>query len=360
MDRETRRRWALTGLLLAGGLLRLTMIEHARGADSEAGLFPELSRNLLRGGAIVPEPATTPGYGLVLELLGGHVEWVLVLQSSLDLLGVTLLVRFLWRWSGERAGDLALALGALCVFTAAYAATPLPESLSVFAVMLGIWGYGQMMLARAPGWRRLLPVAAAGALAMLLSPDGVLLPAAMVGGILWDGRERWGLGRAVRAAAVAGLLIAGPLLPWAVGNWRTFHATRLLEPSSTIPGHGAETFVLPFAHSGHGFVAIAMGLLGLGYVVAGAMGFVRRLTPFAGWMIGYVVVRCLLAATLERRSIVETTPMLVVGAACWLGGRSSGRWGLRETVQAGESDLAELFAESFPVPERGGLELVKR
>lgn len=481
MDREKKRRWALTGLLLAGGLMRLAMIEYPRSLDDDTAVYAELGRNLLHygtygfldDGVVSPALIRLPGYPLFLALLGGHLEWALVLQSSLDMLGVTLLARFLWRWAGEKVGDLALGLGALCVFTAAYAATGLTESLSVFAVMLGIWGYGQMMLAKAPGWRGLLPVAGAGALAMLLRPDGVLLLAALAGGILWNGRERWGLARTLRAACMVALLAILPLVPWTVRNWQTFHVVQPLAPRHVNdPGepvnlgfyrwlrtwsvefvstgnifwqvgegrlevenlppraydspeelarttelfaaynakHGltpqldagfaqlaekriaahplryylwvpvlrvADMWLRPRTETYHlhatwwhvrehprdSLAAIALGLLGLAYVVAGALGFARRLVPFGAWMLAYMLARSLLLATVENpepRYTIEAYPMLIVGAACWLGGRYGGRWGLRSTVQAGESDLAELFAESFPVPESGGLEPVER
>jgi hypothetical protein len=133
----------------------------------------------------------------------------------------------------ERAGTIALALAALCPFTAAYAAIALTESLSVFAVCLALWAGGRLLRAQAEGRLdrgALLAAALAGALAVLLRPDGALVTVALAGSIIRYAFRQRTLYEGVRTSLICTMLAAMPLAPWAMRNWRTFHVVQPLAP----------------------------------------------------------------------------------------------------------------------------------
>jgi hypothetical protein len=476
VDRESKRRWVLAGVMVAGLLLRLAMIRFPRSADDDTEVYAQLGYNLLHhgtygfmdDGVVSPSLIRLPGYPLVLAILGS-VKLTLLVQAFFDLVGCWLLAKFLWVWSGERAGDVGLALGCLCVFTAAYAGEGMTESLSVFATALGIWALGKMMLTKRPGWIDALRVATAGGLAMMLRPDGALLAGTLVLAVFWYGGWYRGWAKSARAACMVAALLALPLVPWTARNWATFHVFEPLAPRHVNdPGERVNlgfyrwlrTWSAEFATTGNVFwqvgtapiemadlpprafdsaaqrertaellgeynvrhdvtpaldakfarlaqqrieadplryyvwvpalrvadmwlrprtesyrldvywwrvgehpwqsaAAIGLGLLNLVYLGLGAVGLRRQYVPFARWMLLYIVLRTAMLATIENpepRYTLEAYPMLIVCAACWVGGRLGGRWKLEYVVNAERSSFAELFAESFPMPERGGLE----
>ncbi len=231
---RVQRRWLWLG---AGLLLRLALIYFPRPGDDDTGAYLELGRNLLHhgvygmtadNGTIAPSLYRLPGYPVVLALFGGHLRIVEIVQSLMDLWGCWLLSLVVTRERGERAGEAALALGSLCLFTAAYAATPLTESLSIFAVCWGIYGFSE--------WRRvrerssMLSMAGAAALAMLLRPDGALLTFALLTAIGWDCLRNGQWRRWMRESACLLALACLPLGVWAVRNYASFHVFQPLAP----------------------------------------------------------------------------------------------------------------------------------
>lgn len=230
---RTQRRW----LWLGGGLLlRLVLIYFPRTVDDDTAVYLELGRNLVHhgiygiaaDGTIYPSLFRLPGYPLVLVLFGGHLHMVEMVQALVDLLGCWLLSLVVGRARGERAGEAALALSSMCLFTAAYAATALTESLSIFAVCWGIYGFSEWRRGR--GRNGVFLMAGAAALAMLLRPDGALLTLALLAGMAWysmrDGtRARW-----VREAACFLALACLPLGVWAARNYVTFRVFQPLAP----------------------------------------------------------------------------------------------------------------------------------
>ncbi len=216
--------------------MRLLFIHFPRAWDDDTDVYAELGRNLLRhgvygiandDGSISPSLIRLPGYPLLLGFaqILFHSYWVkavLLLQAAAEMCGCFLLAAFAKRKIGERAALIAFALAALCPFTAAYAATALTESLSIFAVTLAVYAFGLLEAERA---QALLLMAGAAMLAILLRPDGVLLLFAEVGGLLFY-LKRY----RVRDAAVVAMLAVLPLLPWAARNWSTFHVVQPLAP----------------------------------------------------------------------------------------------------------------------------------
>ena len=215
-------------LLGAGALLRGALVWWPRTVDDDTDVYLELGRNLLRhgtygfmdDGVVSPALFRLPGYPIFLGLLGGRMPLVFTVQSAVDLLGCLLLGLTVRRFCGARAGLWTVGLGATCVFTATYAAIGMTECLSVFAVVLGVWGLGRWVEGDGGLWA----VSVACGLAMVLRPDGVLLTLAMGFGVIWYGRSRW------RQGLVAVALGCLPLVPWAVRNEVTFHVFQPLAP----------------------------------------------------------------------------------------------------------------------------------
>lgn len=248
-DRLQWRRWA-AAWLAAGALLRGLLIYFPRSGDDDTEVYAELGRNLLHHGTygmfadgeLSPSLFRLPGYPLFLALLGGKMWLVLLVQSAIDLLGCLLLALFVRRYVSQRAGLWTLALSATCWFTAEYAASALTESLSVFAVCWAMYGFGEFLawhgafdapLSSTAVWmtaRRLMPLAAASAMAMLLRPDGALLALSAGFALLWYGVQEAGWARALKTAALFGLIAAVPLVPWTVRNALTFYVFQPLAP----------------------------------------------------------------------------------------------------------------------------------
>jgi hypothetical protein len=96
-----------------------------------------------------PVTFRTPGYPLLLALLGNNMALIIIVQALLSA-GTVLLVFLLGRrWFGELAGLVAAALLAADLTNIEHAGTIMTEPLFVFAVVLATW-----MFARGTGERR--------------------------------------------------------------------------------------------------------------------------------------------------------------------------------------------------------------
>lgn len=74
-------------------------------------------------------------------------------------------------------------------------------------------------------------------------------------------------------------------------------------------------------------IEIGLGLVNLGYVVLAVVGFARHRVPLKAVLLGYIVLRCMLLATMEnpeQRYTMVAFPMLIVAAACALAGKRDG------------------------------------
>lgn len=255
-----RKRWILW--IAAGLLLRLVLIAVPGPSDDDTGVYLELGHNLLHRGTygiadgddLTPSIFRLPGYPLFLATAeqafarfwpDNWMNAVFVLQIFADLAAGLLLAAFARRHLSDRAAEIALALAMLCPFTAAFARIGMTECLSVFSISLGIYAAGRALAAAQAGgqdsWALVLAGCASG-LAMLLRPDGALLPAALGAGLLWyaarsrgsakESQQKWGRGlrRGVGAAALFSLVALLPLAPWAIRNGLTFHVFQPLAP----------------------------------------------------------------------------------------------------------------------------------
>jgi len=73
-------------------------------------------------------------------------------------------------------------------------------------------------------------------------------------------------------------------------------------------------------------IAMALGLINLIYVVLAVIGFLRRKVPLPATLLGFVVLRCILLATVEnpeQRYTMVMAPVVIVAAACAFAPRDS-------------------------------------
>ena len=238
-------------LALASGLaLRLWMLKQFFNLDGDPLIYGDLAKNLLlhgsyaltgSGGALDPSLIRLPGYPLFLALcfrLFGMENYVSAawMQIGLELAGCLLLADFARRiapvrlksgvpgdgslslgWKSGVPGDGSLSLGwstgaahctlwlaALCPFTAVYAAEPLTEGLTLFAIALALWSAARFRVR--PGWAAALAFTFAVTFAALLRPDGALVAVALAPALLI------GLGRKegeLPSGAKAHVIVAG-------------------------------------------------------------------------------------------------------------------------------------------------------
>ncbi len=83
-------------------------------------------------------------------------------------------------------------------------------------------------------------------------------------------------------------------------------------------------------HPGQTALAILLGLINLGYAGLAAWAFLRRRVPWAWMLGGYMVMRCLVLATMENpepRYTMEGFPIVIVAAAAAIAARPKRRNG---------------------------------
>jgi hypothetical protein len=238
------RRALLVALALAAGLaLRLWMLNELFQAGGDALIYGGLAKNLLQHGRYALTAPNGEAYSTLIRLPGyplflaacfrvfgmenyDSAAWV---QIALELAGCLLLAGFVRRIAGTGAAFCTLWLAALCPFTASYAAAPLTETPTLFAIALALWAMGRFD-AR-PGWGSALWFTFAVTFAALLRPDGALvgvaLAPAMVMGLR---REAVSRRKLARMALVCILLALLPFAAWTARNWRVFHVFEPLAP----------------------------------------------------------------------------------------------------------------------------------
>jgi 4-amino-4-deoxy-L-arabinose transferase-like glycosyltransferase len=247
-ERRTSYAWGAAALV-AGAVLRAVFVHfHARFVG-DALTYGDLAHNMLfhhifgfTDDRVRPTLIRLPGYPAFLaacfRVFGdANFPAVLWVQVVVDLLSCALLGVLAGRLMGRRAGLAAVWLAALCPFTANYAAAVLTETLSLFCVVLAMFGLERWSAAwrageRGTAWASV--TGAALAYAVLLRPDQGLLAAAVVPAMAWvglgssSGRRRWVAG--LRPAAIASVIVVLPLLAWGVRNKHTMHVFQPLAP----------------------------------------------------------------------------------------------------------------------------------
>jgi hypothetical protein len=196
-------------LALAAGLtLRLWMLGKFFQVNGDSLIYGGLAKNLLlhdryalngTGGELYPTLIRLPGYPLFLALcfrLFGMENYVAACwaQIALELAGCLLLADFARRIAPPalRAGaaQATLWLAALCPFTAVYAANPLTEAPTLFALAVALWS-AERFRSR-PAWSFALAFTFAVSYAALLRPDGALVAVALAPALIWSLRPASG------------------------------------------------------------------------------------------------------------------------------------------------------------------------
>ena len=233
-------------VLAAGAALRLWFIHAHPQVQGDSLVYGDIAANWLTHGiyghsvghesgltTIQPTLVRLPGYPAFLALcfaLFGIANYQAVedLQALIDLGTCFLIAALAQKICGQRAGQIALLLAALCPFTAGYVAAPLTETLSIFCVALGFYALAEALDTPSPLWIALLSFS--WAYAVLLRPDGALLAVVLWTALIVYGRHSFGLPSAFRLAMVAALLSLLPLMAWTLRNAHTFHVFEPLAP----------------------------------------------------------------------------------------------------------------------------------
>jgi hypothetical protein len=193
---------------LAAGLgLRLWMLKQFFQVNGDSLIYGGLAKNLLLhgqyaltvdSGEMYPTLIRLPGYPLLLALCFrvfgmenyASAAWV---QIALELAGCVLLADFARRVAPAAlrtgAAHATLWLAALCPFTAVYAANPMAEAPSLFAVALALWAAARFWERAA--WGPALWFTAAVSYAALLRPDGALVGLALAPAVAVGAWRRW-------------------------------------------------------------------------------------------------------------------------------------------------------------------------
>ncbi len=265
MDGRARRGLAMGLALAAGAALRVWMLKAFPQVEGDTLVYGGLAKNLLLHGRYAITDGSgvlhstlirLPGYPLFLALcfsLFGMDNYnaVACVQIGLELLGCLLLAGFVRRIASDGAALCTLWLAALCPFSASYAAAPLTEAATLFAIALALWAMAGFQ-AR-PGWRSALAFTFAVVFAALLRPDGALLGVALAPALapaMLAGLKRGAVSKEklTRMAMVCVLLALIPFAGWTWRNWRVFHVFEPLAPRyANDPGeeihHGWQRWV---------------------------------------------------------------------------------------------------------------------
>jgi hypothetical protein len=270
---DRRSGFLVYGLLLVAAFCFRAVIARLLPNDSpnDGKIYSQLARNMLEQHVYshAPEPPydpsliRLPGYPLFLAgiyaLFGHHDDTaVRVMQALIDTASCALiaLVAFNWEPDGKRkraAAIAALALAAVCPFTAIYVGTILTETptmlLAVAMCLTATLAY------KAPTSRRSIALWAITGLiagiAVLFRPDSGLFAAAIGFTILLSTlfhpkravernspNETWQrFSRSAYCGAVFSLAFVLVLVPWTIRNRRVFHLFQPLAPAhAEMPG----------------------------------------------------------------------------------------------------------------------------
>jgi hypothetical protein len=260
MDRLRAGLWVLFALL-SGTLLRLWMLKKFYEVTGDALIYGGIAKNLLLSGRYAltvgtgetyPTLIRLPGYPLFLAVcfkLFGMENYASAagVQIVLELIGCLLLADCARRVTPARlsrgAAYSTLWLAALCPFTAVYAANPLTEGPTLFAIALAMWCAAKFQ--ERPGWATALGFTFAVTYAALLRPDGALVALAFAPALLITlmrkKHEPQVRGGVRRMMAVCVLLAVMPFAAWTWRNWSTFQVFEPLAPRyATDPGESTQ------------------------------------------------------------------------------------------------------------------------
>jgi 4-amino-4-deoxy-L-arabinose transferase-like glycosyltransferase len=253
MNADSKKRWFAYALLLlvALGFRLFIALRLANDEPDDGRVYSQIARDVLEQHVYsiesqAPFTATLirlPGYPLfiaaIYSIFGhGNNTAVRLVQALLDTITCALIawVAFEW-WRKHRASLIALALAAVCPFTAIYVATILTEVptnfLAVAMVLTATFAFKSILRKRAITWWIVTGLIAG--VAVLFRPDSGLFAAAIGLTLMLSCLRRFR--EATLYAAVFSVAFCLVLVPWTIRNRRVFHVFQPLAPAhAEMPG----------------------------------------------------------------------------------------------------------------------------
>lgn len=231
----------------AGLLLRLMFLIRFPAVVTDSFIYGDIAKNWLQHGIyglsgtdeISPTYIRLPGYPAFLAFIFSifgmeHYRAVLVTQIFVDLGTCLICADLARRLLGDRPAKVAFSLAALCPFLANYSSAALTETLEIFFTALALDMAVAALQERNLSWW--VGCGLSSAAAMLLRPDGALVPICICLYLLWHGIRQTRKSRNsalawhVQALLLVSVIAALPLVPWIVRNYSVFHRFQPLAP----------------------------------------------------------------------------------------------------------------------------------
>lgn len=245
----TRWHW-LAALTLLGVLVRAALL-----LDYPAQLFPDsytylqAARELLGGDWSIGQGRRTPGYPLLIALVGEAPSAIVLAQMAIGLLTAAALFDITWRLTG--CGVSAFLVGAsfpLNLQQLFMEGGVVTEPVSAFGVAVALWAFvvclERLRVGRLPA-ALLVATSVLAAYALLVRPQFVFLPVLMGALALWVvWRERGTAG--VPAGLGAGVLLAAPAVALVLAWCATVQAKVGPFTMSTQSGFGMVNHVIDY------------------------------------------------------------------------------------------------------------------
>ena len=250
---STKTRWFIYAFLIVIALsFRLFIAIRLPNDEPDDGrVYSQIARNMLEQhvysiesqAPYTPTLIRLPGYPLfvaaIYSLFGhGNNTAVRVVQAVLDTITCALIAWVVFEWSRKRwAALIALALAAVCPFTAIYVSTILTEVptnfLAVAMVLTTTFAFKATTRKRVLMWWIVTGLLAG--IAVFFRPDSGLFAAAIGLTLMVSGLRKFR--EATLQAAVFSLAFCLVLVPWTIRNRRLFHVFQPLSPAhAEMPG----------------------------------------------------------------------------------------------------------------------------
>src|ERR1051326_4997757 len=267
-----RRNWPFFLLLTIVGLaLRLFFVFRFPHVAGDTWIYGDIAKNWLDHGIFgvtdngLPRPTLIrlPGYPGFLAAMFAvfgreHYTAVMIAQALIDTNTCLVIAGLALELANDRAAKAAYLLAALCPFTASYVAAPLSETLAICCVAHALYYGVRGLKALEQDDPSLVLWILAGlwsAAGIFMRPDnGLILPAMGLALLVIFFRAN-----AKKQVVFAGVLLAvtslGPLVPWAIRNWRVFYVWQPLasryanDPGEFLPrgfNHWVKTWMVDY------------------------------------------------------------------------------------------------------------------
>lgn len=257
MNVDSKKKWFAYALLLlvAFGFRLFVALRLPNDEPDDGRVYAQIARNMLEQhvysienqAPYTPTLIRLPGYPLfvaaIYSVFGhGNNTAVRVAQAVIDTATCVLiaLVAFVWAKKKHRAAFVALALAAVCPFTAIYVATILTEVptnfLAVAMVLTATFAFKAMTRKRAITWWIVTGLIAG--IEVFFRPDSGLFAAAIGLTLMLPALSGFRKFReATLYAAVFSIAFCLVLVPWTIRNRRLFHVFQPLAPAhAEMPG----------------------------------------------------------------------------------------------------------------------------